>query len=292
MTEERDASAGTPGPPEASTEPAQEPRARRSDRVRAMVRRLSPAGPPAGRWFAGVLAAVVTAMLTAWLLAWGLLPGTPPPPPPDPDALPFTVAVRVGHEASDGWVVAPPLAEVPARPAWAGDWSRWAREAAGTPASRQYVYFTVQGVDEAQVTLTDLRVRVMTRRPALRGVFTAPGGGGPTAYRWVEANLDEDPPVLTAGLFDEGGASLPEHERKEIRFPYRVSLTDAETFLVIGHTVDCDCDWTVEVDWASRGRTGTVTVDDAGRPFRVTGTAGVQTECWTYPDGMEECRRR
>ncbi|MGC4761340.1 hypothetical protein ACLQ20_00585 [Micromonospora sp. DT46] len=292
MTEQRDppeAPTGRPGPVEGQSEG---PRPARSDRVRALVRRLSPAGPPAGRWFAGVLAAVVTAMLTAWLLAWGLLPVTPPPPPPGPDALPFTVAVRVGHDPPDGWVVEAPLAHVPARPAWSEDWSRWARDAAAVPASRQHVSFTVQGVDEAQVTLTDLRVRVVARRPALRGVFAAPGGGGPTAYRWVHATLDEDPPLLTAGLFEEGEEFVPEHERREIRFPYRVSLSDAETFLVIGYTENCDCDWKVEVDWAAQGRIGTVTVDDAGRPFRVTGAAGVRTECWTSPDGTEECRQR
>ncbi|MGC5330558.1 hypothetical protein [Micromonospora sp. DT62] len=292
MTEQRDppeAPPGRPGPAEGQSEG---PRPARSDRVRALVRRLSPAGPPAGRWFAGVLAAVVTAMLTAWLLAWGLLPVTPPPPPPDPDALPFTVAVRVGHDTPDGWVVEAPLAHVPARPAWSEDWSRWARDAAAVPASRQHVSFTVQGVDEAQVTLTDLRVRVVARRPALRGVFAAPGGGGPTAYRWVHATLDEDPPLLTAGLFEDGEKFVPEHERREIRFPYRVSLSDAETFLVIGYTENCDCDWKVEVDWAAQGRIGTVTVDDAGRPFRVTGAAGVRTECWTSPDGTEECRQR
>ncbi|WP_157747205.1 hypothetical protein [Micromonospora echinofusca] len=292
MTEERDAPAETPVPPGPSPEPAEGPGPRRSDRLWSMLRRLSPAGPPAGRWFAGVLAAVVTAVLTAWLLAWGLVPVTPPPPPPDPDALPFTVAVRVGHDPPDGWVVEAPLADIPTRPVWSGDWTQWAREAAGAPASRQHVSFTVQGVDEAQVTLTDLRVRVVARRPAPRGVFAAPGGGGPTAYRWVHANLDEDPPLLTAGIFEEGEDFVPEHERKEIRFPYRVSLSDAETFLVIGYTENCDCDWKVEVDWAAQGRIGTVTVDDAGRPFRVTGTAGVHTECWTSPDGTEECRRR
>ncbi|MEH1097842.1 hypothetical protein [Micromonospora sp. CPCC 205561] len=287
MAEARDAPVETPGPTDPPAEPREPtPGPRPSERLRALLRRLS----PAGRWFAGVLAAVLTTALTAWLLAWGLLPGNPPPPPPpDPDAPPFTVAVRVGHEAADGWVVETPWADVPARPGWAGDWGAWSREAAGVPAARQHVYFTVQGVDEAQVTLTDLRVRVVARRPALLGVFAAPGGGGPSAYRWVEADLDEEPPALTAGMFRLGEQSMPEHERKEIRFPYRVSVTDAETFLVVGHTERCDCDWRIEVDWASRGRVGTVTVDDGGRPFRVTGSTGAHLHCRVLPDEVERC---
>ncbi|MFI5485587.1 hypothetical protein [Micromonospora echinaurantiaca] len=290
MTEVRDAAADGAEP--AGPAPEDEPRQRWHDRARAWLRRLKPVGPPTGRWLAGVLAAVVTTAVTAWLLAWGLLPGSPPSPPDDPDALPFTIAVRTEHDETDGWVVAAPLAEIPARPGWRDDWSPWVLEANAVPASRLGVSFTVQGVSEAQVTLTDLRVRVAARRPALRGVFAVPGGGGPSAYRWVDADLDEDPPVLHAGMFTEGEGSVPAHERREIRFPYRVSLTDAETFLVVGHTERCDCEWRVELDWASQGRTGTVTIDDAGRPFRVTGIAGAHTDCFTSPEDIEECRPR
>ncbi|MEU9825367.1 hypothetical protein [Micromonospora chersina] len=293
MPETRDPSAEPAEPAElagAAPGPEVGPRPQRPDRLGALLRRLSPVGPPAGRWFAGVVAAVVTTMVTAWLLAWGLMPAAAPPPP-NPDGLPFTIAVRTSHESNDGWVVDAPLAKIPARPGWPDDWSSWAREVAGVPASGSAVYFTVQGVSEAQVTLTDLRVRVVTRRPPVRGVFFAPGGGGPTAYRWVDADLDEEPPVLTAGRFEEGEQGVPEHERREIRFPYRVSVTDAETFVVVGHAVRCDCDWKIEVDWTSQGRTGTVTVDDAGRPFRVTGRAGAHTQCWRLPDETENCEQ-
>ncbi|MFI7431222.1 hypothetical protein ACIBPB_29935 [Micromonospora sp. NPDC049836] len=295
MPETRDPSAGAAEPAEPAAPgdpsgPAPDPGhglgPRLPGRLRALLRRLAPAGPPAGRWFAGVAAAVVTAVLTAWLLAWGLAPQ-----PPESHGLPFTVAVRTSHDSNLGWVVDAPLATVPARPSWAEDWSSWARKAAGVPASGAAVYFTVQGTSEAQVTLTDLRVRVLARRPPVRGVFFAPGGGGPSAYRWVNADLDEEPPVLTAGMFEDGEGGVPEHERKEIRFPYRVSVSDAETFLVIGYTVHCDCYWKVEVDWASQGRLGTVTIDDAGRPFRVTGTAGAHTECWMGPEDTEDCRQ-
>ncbi|MEV0429768.1 hypothetical protein [Micromonospora sp. NPDC050495] len=259
----------------------------RPGRLRTLLRRLAPVGPPAGRWFAGVAAAVVTAVVTAWLLASGLAP-----PPPESHGLPFTIAVRTSHDSSLGWLIDAPVAKIPARPGWAEDWSSWAREAAGVPAFGSEVYFTVQGISEAQVTLTDLRVRVLARRPPVPGVLIGLGGGGSGAYRWVDADLDKQPPLLTSGRFEEGEQHVPEHERKEIRFPYRVSVSDAETFVVVGHTAACDCDWTIEVDWASQGRTGTVTVDDAGRPFRVTGTGGAHTECWMGPDDTEQCRPR
>lgn len=138
--------AGAADPAEPAAGPPDAPRRRRTNHLRTLVDRLSPVGPPAGRWFAGVVAAVVTAVSTAWLLS-GLIPTTPPPPPPSPglDGLPFTVAVRTGHDPTAGWVVDAPLADTPARPPWSDDWSSWAREAAGVPAARSEAYFTVQG---------------------------------------------------------------------------------------------------------------------------------------------------
>lgn len=57
--------------------------------------------------------------------------------------------------------------------------------------------------------------------------------------------------------------------------PYRVSSTDPEVLLVTARTDTCDCDWYLELDWSSQGRTGTVRVDDHGRPFRTSGIKGL-----------------
>lgn len=32
-----------------------------------------------------------------------------------------------------------------------------------------------------------------------------------------------------------------------------------------------DARWYLELDWSSQGRTGTIRIDDHGRPFRTTG---------------------
>ena len=58
--------------------------------------------------------------------------------------------------------------------------------------------------------------------------------------------------------------------------PYRVSSEDPEVLLVNAETEACDCSWCLELDWSSQGRTGTVRVDDDGRPFRTTSIKGLR----------------
>ncbi|MFC7511224.1 hypothetical protein ACFQV4_12960 [Streptomyces thermocarboxydus] len=36
--------------------------------------------------------------------------------------------------------------------------------------------------------------------------------------------------------------------------------------MITARTEGCDCRWYLELDWSSQGRTGTVRIDDRGRP--------------------------
>ncbi|CAM5645556.1 helix-turn-helix domain-containing protein [Streptomyces californicus] len=47
-------------------------------------------------------------------------------------------------------------------------------------------------------------------------------------------------------------------------------------FLITGRTVGCDCDWFAELGWSGGGQSGTVRLDDGGRPFRTGGVRGRQ----------------
>jgi hypothetical protein len=271
------------------------------------VRRGSRYLRPFGGWLAGIMAAVVAAAITALLLTWDLLPGaeprsvptasqvTPPqvtasqPTASQEDVLPFTVAVRASSGLGE-WVANQPLADLPARPGASGndgDWADWARRTGAVPTT-QSVSFTVQGRSEAQVVLTDLRVRVVERLPAIAGVLVRAGFGGDAVYRWVSADLDTDPPTLSPGIDEMYEGSAPA-ERRPIAFPYEVSISDAETFLVDGTADSCYCSWIIELSWASEGHVGTVTIDDNGKPFRVTGKSNITVSCETSGNG-EKCR--
>lgn len=249
---------------------------------------------PFGGWLAGVAAAVISTIIGAWLLA----------DRPSDDGMPFTVAVETRHEQAFGWISPHELAQVPDRPGFTGDWdvwqaewAAWLSEANTTPATSLEVTFTIQGTSEAEVTLTGLEVRVVERQPAIRGVLVLIPGGDPdpAAYRFVHANLDTDPPTLSPVVNEAFDFYAAEHEKRPIRFPYRVSISDAESFMVAANTEGCDCEFVVEVSWASQGRTGTYTVDDKGKPFHLSGTRNVTHTCPYEETAMgadrpEQCR--
>lgn len=45
--------------------------------------------------------------------------------------------------------------------------------------------------------------------------------------------------------------------------------------LVKARTQTCDCRWYLELGWSSQGRTGTLRIDDHGRPFRTSSIKGL-----------------
>jgi hypothetical protein len=105
----------------------------------------------------------------------------------------------------------------------------------------------------------------------------------------VVADLDDEPPSLSDVYEEQFAEAVPQHERRPIRFPYRVALTDAETFAVVAETDDCHCFLVLELTWASQGRTGTYTIDDNGEPFQVSGSSDLLGTCTVYPELPEEC---
>jgi hypothetical protein len=151
-------------------------------------RRWLPRLGPVGRWAAGVLATVTATAIIGWLLAWGVLPdrqptaptvetapstssdSRSPQPSSGPDDEPFTVAVIPIARTTIGWIL--PLSPEEAHPRPAADevWDGWVERTGAVSINSHTVLFTVQGTSEAQVTLTDMRIRVTERRPRRLGL--------------------------------------------------------------------------------------------------------------------------
>jgi hypothetical protein len=216
-----------------------------------------------------------------------------------PEKLPFTVAVS--ENFTDGaqpmWISPHPPSKAPPRPneiAPYDEWATWAERARAVLTQQRAVYFTVQGTSDAQVTLLDLQVQVVARRPAMRGTLYGLSGGDPSHFRAVNADLDREPPALSDRYNEEFFTSeFPKrHERRPMRFPYRVSLSDAETFLVDAFAKNCDCAFVIKLSWAAQGRTGTHIIDDGGSPFRVTGNRNATQICMApAPGALERCSK-
>ncbi|MFD0042511.1 helix-turn-helix domain-containing protein [Streptomyces anulatus] len=161
-------------------------------------------------------------------------------------------------------------AAVPPPPVEA-DAESWAGALGAVHAGEAGVRVTLQGRDERAVVLEALRIRVVERRSPARGrVYRMSSGcGGSLTPRMFDVDLDVPRPVARSVAGNDSGEPI-----EAVAFPYSVSVTDPEVLLITGRTVGCDCDWYAELTWSSGGRSGTVRVDDGGRPFRTSGVRG------------------
>ncbi|MFF0585125.1 helix-turn-helix domain-containing protein [Streptomyces sp. NPDC003781] len=172
-----------------------------------------------------------------------------------------------GHD----YVVAKPPNQVPPPPA-PQDAAPWAATQNAVHGRETLVQLSVQGRSDTAVVLEALRVRVVGRTAPAEGNAYAmdQGCGGSLTPRYFAVDLDKDRPIARAVAGNDSGTPIP-----AVRMPYRVSAKDPEVLLVTAETNSCDCRWYLELDWSSQGRTGTVRMDDNGRPFRTSAIDGL-----------------
>ncbi|MEU8574178.1 transcriptional regulator [Streptomyces asoensis] len=204
------------------------------------------------------------------------------PAPASGVPLAYTVDSQVWALGCDhDYVIDRQPAQVPPPPAQQ-DAAPWASAQGAVHGRETDVEISVQGRTSTAVVLTALRVRVVGRAAPLPGVVYAmdQGCGGDLTKRYFAVDLDRDRPVARAVAGNDAGTPIP-----AVSLPYRVSSTDPEVLLVTARTETCACDWYLELDWSSQGRTGTVRVDDHGRPFRTSGTEGLPRYWYGNVDG-------
>ncbi|MEU1515927.1 helix-turn-helix transcriptional regulator [Streptomyces sp. NPDC005811] len=172
-----------------------------------------------------------------------------------------------GHD----YVIDAPPARVPPPPS-EQDAETWASAQGAVHGRETNVEIAVQGHSSTAVVLTALRVRVVGRAaPAPGTVYTMDRGcGGALSRRYFAVDLDRDRPLARSVAGNDAGTPIP-----AVRLPYRVSAEDPEVLLVTARTTACGCAWYLELDWSSQGRTGTVRIDDHGRPFRTSAVDGL-----------------
>ncbi|MGW2290146.1 helix-turn-helix domain-containing protein [Streptomyces phaeochromogenes] len=172
-----------------------------------------------------------------------------------------------GHE----YVVDRKPEEVPPPPI-TQDAARWAASQNAVHARETIVKISVQGKSSTAVVLEALRVRVVGRSTQLKGAGYSmdEGCGGAITPRSFAVDLDKDRPIARAVAGGDVDGPIP-----AMRMPYRVSAEDPEVLLVNARTNSCDCSWYLELDWSSQGRTGTIRIDDHGKPFRTSGVKGL-----------------
>ncbi|WUD33393.1 helix-turn-helix domain-containing protein [Streptomyces europaeiscabiei] len=192
--------------------------------------------------------------------------GTVPPPVP----LTWTANSQLWRlECDHNYVIDKPPQQVPPPPIPA-DAAVWAASLEAVHGRTTNLRISVQGRGSAAVVLEALHVRVAGRTTpaARRGIaYSTYGGCGAVLIpRHFSVNLDANRPLARSMPGND-----PDRPAPAIDFPYQVSLREPEVLMLAASTESCTCDWYLELDWSSQGRTGTVRIDDHGRPFRTTG---------------------
>ena len=131
---------------------------------------------------------------------------------------------------------------------------------------------TLEGGTRHDITIVGMRARIVKREPGLHGALAFCAPAGEVSAIGVLFNLDEDSPVarkLTAPAnLSYGG---PYFGTGNV-----VRLVHGETqpFMLVGLTKSRDyVEWEVVADVVIDGHEQTITVNDHGQPFRVTGVS-------------------
>lgn len=168
------------------------------------------------------------------------------------------------------YVIDKPPAQVPPPPV-EQDAEAWAAAHDALHGRQTRVQIAVQGRTSTAVVLEALRVRIVSRgHPAPGSAYAMDQGcGSDLRPRRFTVNLDIDRPIARPNAGADSGHTVP-----AMHFPYLVSAQDPEVLLVAATTQTYDARWYLELDWSSQGRTGTIRIDDRGRPFHTTSVKG------------------
>ncbi|UUU22820.1 helix-turn-helix domain-containing protein [Streptomyces sp. DSM 40750] len=202
--------------------------------------------------------------------------------PPAP--LTWTVDSQLWQlDCAHDYVIAKPPQKVPPPPIPA-DAAVWAASQGAVHGRTTNLRISVQGRDSAAVVLEAVHVRVVNRTaPAARpdiAYSMYEGCGAILIPRHFSVNLDANRPLARSRPGND-----PDRPAPAIGFPYQVSLQEPEVLMLSARTESCTCDWYVDLDWSSQGRTGTVRIDDHGRPFRTTSIKGLPHYWYRNPHG-------
>lgn len=194
-------------------------------------------------------------------------------PSPAPTTAPLTAAVRShvwAHGCDHAYLAEPDPGSVPPPPVEA-DAPAWASAQRAVHAGTQIVEVTLHGTGTGSVVLEDLEVRVTARRtpPAWNVYQMSQGCGGALTPAAFAVNLDAPRPVVRPVAGNDTGSVVPAPA-----FPLRVSASEPVVLRVEATTTGCDCDWSLDLRWTAPSGSGTLRIDDDGRPLRTSAAAG------------------
>jgi hypothetical protein len=156
----------------------------------------------------------------------------------------------------------------------------WAHQLGGVDATESLFRFSVVGKESEPVLLQGLRVKLVDRRPPLKGsLITFSGLGAPQSVRYIQVDLSKDPPT-----WDYIGPK----GKPEEHFPLRVSSSEPEVFDVSGVSLRGDVTWYLQLDYTADGEQKSIRIDDHGKPFRTTESRAPGQNAYAWMNGRWE----
>lgn len=147
----------------------------------------------------------------------------------------------------------------------------WASALGAVPAGTMKIELSVQGTSSDTVVLQGLHIRTVSRAAPLpwTAYSMAQGCGDGIVPAAFNINLDADRPLAHATPGQQGDTTTP-----AVDFPFKVSESNPQVLTVYAHAHAVNVAWYLELDWSSGSRSGTVRIDDHGKPFQTSGAQG------------------
>ncbi|MDX3521823.1 helix-turn-helix domain-containing protein [Streptomyces scabiei] len=175
---------------------------------------------------------------------------------------------------SQRYLTARPPAEV-GPPPLEQDAGAWVSSAGAVSSGEQFLTLTVQGSGKETVVVRSLTVRTVDKRSPLAWNDYAMG------YPGVGCGAGVPTRSFTIAL--DGARPDVKPKSGTGNFPYSVSESDPETYYITADASAYYVSWYLELKWSSGSRSGTLVIDDGGRPFRTSGNNG--RPAYEYPLG-------
>jgi hypothetical protein len=165
-----------------------------------------------------------------------------------------------------GYLLPNGLAQLKGDPVPADDLGTWFQAHGGVEVVNN-VTFTVESSQPSAAILTGLRAVVDRRSAASGAVGMVFQCGGQLDQRFFVLNLATATPSLKAFPGDPlpGSAAMP-----AVTFPFTVSSTDPEDFVVLVKRPPGDVSWHLELSWTYQGATGVTRIPQGNGEFRTT----------------------
>lgn len=158
-------------------------------------------------------------------------------------------------------------------------YSRWERQGELVHAETVAASVSLRGTIDGAVEIRDISISVDRRDPPVQG--TQPEGigcGGPDeGPEYLVVDLDTLPlgREVSASYLQQSEQQSNARETGEVlggplRIPRQVTSDDIYSFEIIGRSQRYDCDWHATVTWWDGEEVRQDTIDNDGRPFRVS----------------------